>query len=1532
MVRISLPGGILAMQNDSEKEHTATSDSAPKEDKKSIHKEIAVKKIDDEMAQKPQDQVLKSALETVLQEAATDQKAFVFVRDICLISLTKALEDDCIDKEPFASSELAINGEKRRDLPLSSPKFRPESCLLSPQKPQSSETTSAKSPHEKLRSLMPGLLEKEKSGHKFRDDAIPLWMQYLATEDQSSIRNITVIFSGDSVPEGYTKIERTPSGLRADLNRGGRGLFAYLCVSRELDSEKAPISEVLVTYPERGEYAPTDYELVQRRAIPLNLNTGTNGEKVYLYVKRSWTTSITDIKILFPKKGDKIPYGYLIVDKTPDGHSADLNMNSGGTEVVFCYRKRFQNLVRYREAWLHSLGIQSSAHEYFEQIASPVKEPRSMRLDTHSRSEMSSDFDPSVDRYMYPLIIACYWRNGNLAEAAVEAISSCLDAGVFDQDGPLQQNPHLESIAAAISSLCLQGVTSRFAIVLPFFRKIVRKSPDGISAPILHSLLTTLTCVGEFDMSLIKAIDDELVYKIMNRLEQKHCVQYIEKSLPVHVLSQSFSESMRDITLTCIDDIVEGIENAKKMERFFVVFKSHGTINSSRFCDDLCSVMKNSEHSIAEINAFHLIVTLCKSVNRKGLLAGNGVSFSSSHPSTGSTITSPVPINANHSFGEQHSASEREQNACISSLRSLNVALLAAGARTRDDRLFGHLVRRVVFSAINSICLVPSPDVFRANFTLISTLWTHYRRHLKIELALLFENMLLRILRSGSSLAWSYQMEIMHGLVPLFQLPHNVVELFANFDMNRQFVQQWKIFEHCCAVLCSIAEGNSSQSALAENEGVNTALKLQLQAMETISAIARSVMDISGHAHLISRDARTRHLSIVKGGWEPDEGNEDGSGETRPLQEPNDISKIDRVSSADRVGDEIPDVRMRGSRGLKPSASIRMQNEIQKKNQQTLKRAMEIASTKGLCKAIGYLCAMNFLEETPKEISSFLRIYHDFFDEADIGDYLGEGDEDLKVQIRLTYVRAMSFEGMTLVESLRHFLTNGGFRLPGEAQKIERMVDAFAQSYFQDSSGYFSSADTAMILSYSIIMLNTDLHNPQVKKNKMSKVQFIKNNRGIDNGRDFPRRFLEEIYDEILHQPIKIIESRIVLTNSPKPRDVMSMVDLNTEKFRSMLARGVAQSEELMKDLSRTFYTFNFAGIDTSISPDLIKILFERVWFYFLALSTSILSDKQSDLSMIMQCLDLLRFSISSCLFLGMDIERQAFCNILSKLQMSLSPGSETRSRGLFGMEGNEISPSREDLIKQSKLWMSGIESAALDNDPWRVMGDLHILVNRLKDSIQRRQKFELLKSLYKRINRSNFYLKDSTQFLFEGDLIKRCRSRQRHQTYRFFLFNDQLLYADKSISGTWNPHNSLRLKLTRICDIPDSALCKNAFHVINPVKSFIVHAENASVKSEWMRLIEHAIAKLASKTSRSVQKSAEPSDHLDLSISDPEDPRTYASHDSFSQPLVSPISFSNLNVTSKNTFCDDNLTRKGNRQQNFLLQDFEEPLKTMDH
>lgn len=45
-------------------------------------------------------------------------------------------------------------------------------------------------------------------------------------------------------------------------------------------------------------------------------------------------------------------------------------------------------------------------------------------------------------------------------------------------------------------------------------------------------------------------------------------------------------------------------------------------------------------------------------------------------------------------------------------------------------------------------------------------------------------------------------------------------------------------------------------------------------------------------------------------------------------------------------------------------------------------------------------------------------------------------------------------------------------------------------------------------------MLNTDQHSPQVKK-RMTKEEFIKNNRGINDEGDLPKELLSAIYDDI---------------------------------------------------------------------------------------------------------------------------------------------------------------------------------------------------------------------------------------------------------------------------------------------------------------------------------------------------------------------------------------------------------------------------------
>ena len=69
-------------------------------------------------------------------------------------------------------------------------------------------------------------------------------------------------------------------------------------------------------------------------------------------------------------------------------------------------------------------------------------------------------------------------------------------------------------------------------------------------------------------------------------------------------------------------------------------------------------------------------------------------------------------------------------------------------------------------------------------------------------------------------------------------------------------------------------------------------------------------------------------------------------------------------------------------------------------------------------------------------------------------------------------------------------------------------MEKFAHHYCEMNPSIFKNPDTCFVVSFAIIMLNTSLHNPAVKE-KQTLEQFIKMNRGIDNGDDLPRELLE---------------------------------------------------------------------------------------------------------------------------------------------------------------------------------------------------------------------------------------------------------------------------------------------------------------------------------------------------------------------------------------------------------------------------------------
>ena len=86
-------------------------------------------------------------------------------------------------------------------------------------------------------------------------------------------------------------------------------------------------------------------------------------------------------------------------------------------------------------------------------------------------------------------------------------------------------------------------------------------------------------------------------------------------------------------------------------------------------------------------------------------------------------------------------------------------------------------------------------------------------------------------------------------------------------------------------------------------------------------------------------------------------------------------------------------------------------------------------------------------------------------------------------------------------------------------------MERFAESYVNQNPNLPLTNDTVYILSFSLIMLNTDLHNPSIPKHKkITLQQFIHNHRGLDNGKDINPTLLTEIYEKIRKEAITMNE------------------------------------------------------------------------------------------------------------------------------------------------------------------------------------------------------------------------------------------------------------------------------------------------------------------------------------------------------------------------------------------------------------------------
>ncbi|XP_023711339.1 IQ motif and SEC7 domain-containing protein 1 isoform X4 [Cryptotermes secundus] len=167
-------------------------------------------------------------------------------------------------------------------------------------------------------------------------------------------------------------------------------------------------------------------------------------------------------------------------------------------------------------------------------------------------------------------------------------------------------------------------------------------------------------------------------------------------------------------------------------------------------------------------------------------------------------------------------------------------------------------------------------------------------------------------------------------------------------------------------------------------------------------------------------------------------------------------------------------------------------------------------------RGIAYLIRRGFLENSPQGVARFL-ISRKGLSKQMIGEYLGNLQSPFNMAVLECFSQELDLSGVQVDVALRKFQTY--FRMPGEAQKIERLMEVFGQRYCQcdrDVVAGFRSPDTVFVLAFAIIMLNTDLHTPNLKPERRMKLEdFIKNLRGIDDGADIDRDILVGIYERV---------------------------------------------------------------------------------------------------------------------------------------------------------------------------------------------------------------------------------------------------------------------------------------------------------------------------------------------------------------------------------------------------------------------------------
>ncbi|KAI8641128.1 hypothetical protein BD408DRAFT_368798 [Parasitella parasitica] len=612
------------------------------------------------------------------------------------------------------------------------------------------------------------------------------------------------------------------------------------------------------------------------------------------------------------------------------------------------------------------------------------------------------------------------------------------------------------------------------------------------------------------------------------------------------------------------------------------------------------------------------------------------------------------------------------------------------------------------------------PQVFDITHEILWRVVQGLRIYLKNEIEIFLKEIVLRILemRNASN---QQKFSLLKGVLRICEDPQTLVDIYLNYDCDREALDN--IYERLVNVLSKIttahnhpANGkdydNHPDPISSAHAGVHAHPSVVIPPPLTTATILNSDKQNAQNA-MPESAIRFKSLECLVAvlrslvGWYSNNSvsitagqNTKKDDDTPRASEDHSITN-DASASSTRLASPAANG---SSTALNTGSSSRLDDpeafENLKHRKQLLQEGVRQFNWKPK-KGLAMLSSNGFLDlKDHHSIATFL-LTTEGLNKTQIGEYLGEGDPE-NIAIMHVFVDEMDFTGMKFTEALRFFLQ--AFRLPGEGQKIDRYMLKFAERYVHGNPGVFANAETAYVLAYSVIMLNTDLHSPHVKR-RMTLEDFIKNNRGIDDGADIPRDILEANFEEIQNNEIKMKDevdaaNEAALVAAPGNAGVLGMAGIQNALVNAGITRDVrreayqAATEEMGSKTEAMFRSMlasrRRAGENDTITfyiashVEHVRPMFEVAWMAFLAGVSGPLQESD-DLATVSLCLEGFKNAIRIiCLFHtvqseDVDLQRDAFVTTLTKFT--------------FLTNLNEMKPKNVEAIKTL------LEVAAVDGN-----------------------------------------------------------------------------------------------------------------------------------------------------------------------------------------------------------------------------------------